>query len=462
MNTNPNLELWVAVWLATACYLVIRHWRSSGGVGLLLTYVLSFGVIYCLAAALQLLPWFVTRNARLVAVGMQEAGMALLAFAVGAELGALVAARANKRRAPILADASGRAWPSETQLADPRGVRFLLIVGFFVYAALSRIVGPIPSLAALLSTGSAVFVMAIGLEVWNAWQMGRIWPLRGWLTLALGLPLLTIITQGFLGYGFAAMLTVFAFAASFIRPRWKVLTGAVLIGYLGLSVYTTYMRDRNDIREVVWGGSSLGERAAQLKDTLVNFEWFNPYNELHLQRVDKRLDQDFLVGAAVTRLDLGFVPFANGSTLSDAALSIIPRALWPNKPIVAGSGDLVSIYTGIRFAEGTSVGVGQVLEFYINFGLVGLIVGFVIFGFAIAVVDRAALRALQTGDVFRFTMWYLPGLGLLQVGGSLVEVVSTAGAGLVMAWLLSAIGPRVLGTPVPAPEQAPMALPEER
>ncbi len=46
----------------------------------------------------------------------------------------------------------------------------------------------------------------------------------------------------------------------------------------------------------------------------------------------------------------------------------IPRALWPNKPVVGGSGDLVSTYTGIRFADGTSVGIGQVLESFVNFG----------------------------------------------------------------------------------------------
>ena len=63
---------------------------------------------------------------------------------------------------------------------------------------------------------------------------------------------MTVFGQGFLGYGFAGMLTVFAFVASFYRPRWRILVLGVLLGYLGLSVYVTYMRDRR--RFVRWSG----------------------------------------------------------------------------------------------------------------------------------------------------------------------------------------------------------------
>jgi hypothetical protein len=172
-------------------------------------------------------------------------------------------------------------------------------------------------------------------------------------------------------------------------------------------------------------------------------EWFDPYNQSHLYRVDSRLNQDFLVGAAVQRLEGGFVPYAEGSTLTDAALSLVPRVLWPDKPVVGGSGDLMSTYTGYRFAEGTSVGIGQVLEFYINFGTTGIICGFFLIGGLLVLVDRAAFAALESGDLFRFARWYLPGLGLLQVGGSFSEVASTAGAGFVMAIALRELAGRV-------------------
>ena len=50
----------------------------------------------------------------------------------------------------------------------------------------------------------------------------------------------------------------------------------------------------------------------------------------------------------------------------------------------------------------------------------------------IAYMD-ARRRYRAVGDWPHFTLWFLPGLALLQLGGSLVEVTSTAGAAVVVA-----------------------------
>jgi hypothetical protein len=117
-------------------------------------------------------------------------------------------------------------------------------------------------------------------------------------------------------------------------------------------------------------------------------------------------------------------------------LSPIPRAFWPDKPIATGSGDLVSRFTGVRFAEGTSVGIGHVMEWYVNFGAVGVFLGSLLFGFGLATIDRIAVNHLQNGDWSRFCLWYLSALSLLQVGGSLVEAVAGAAGGMVIGFLI--------------------------
>ena len=149
-----------------------------------------------------------------------------------------------------------------------------------------------------------------------------------------------------------------------------------------------------------------------------------------------RFNQNDLVGKAVTQIATGRVEPTNGGTLLAAAAAIIPRILWPSKPSVGGSGSLVSLFTGIRFAEGTSVGVGQVLEFYINWGMTSVIIGFLMFGVILRWVDLQAANYLNAGDYWRYTCWLLPGMGMLQPGGILTEVVASVAGNIVFIFVL--------------------------
>jgi hypothetical protein len=176
-----------------------------------------------------------------------------------------------------------------------------------------------------------------------------------------------------------------------------------------------------------------------VEDTISSFEWFDPRNADHLDRVEVRLNQDELIGRAVGYMARGGAPFARGRTFLDAGFALVPRIVWPDKPMAAGSGDLVSDYTGIDFSRTTSVGVGQVLEAYINFGTSSVIVVFVLIGLGVVIVDRSAARALMFGDAGGFALWYMPGLSLLLVGGSFVEATSSAGAAFVVAWGLNRV-----------------------
>jgi hypothetical protein len=116
--------------------------------------------------------------------------------------------------------------------------------------------------------------------------------------------------------------------------------------------------------------------------------------------------------------------------------AVIPRAIWPDKPAVGGSGDLVEQFTEIEFPEGTSVGTGQVLEFYMNFGMAGVLVGFAILGFVLMRLDQGVMRALVIGNMHGVMQLALPGLALLQPMGSLLEMIVSAVSAIVLAQLL--------------------------
>jgi hypothetical protein len=447
--SDGRLEFWLVLWLLTAAYIIVRHWRAGRGAGLVFAYVLSFAAIHWLAAALYALPWYSTQEFETTVDGLRLSAVALLAFGAGGEVGGMCFRRFGPE------DSTGEA----VSAADGRIVNLYIVAGVLFYSVIFPLVAALPTASALASTSSSLVVLGVGLKAWNAWNRGR--RARTWLWLASTavFPFVTLVGQGFLGFGFAAMLIVAAFVASFYRPRWQVIAAGALVGYLGLTIYVTYMRDRRDIREVVWGGESIGSRVGQLVDTFADLEWFDLHDSDHLHRVDDRLNQDALVGMAMDNIRSGTVPLASGGTIEDALLALVPRALWPSKPIVAGSGGLVAEYTGLLVPEGTSVGIGHVMECYVNFAMPGVIVGFLLIGAVTVYLDRAASAWLHRGDVSRFALWFLPGLSLLQVGGSFVEMMSSGAAALVVALACARLVAR-FGAPTRVQSPSVQAWPE--
>ncbi len=423
--------LWISAWLAIGVALLIGQVRLGAGTGLVAAYGLQMFVLHWLAAVIYVLPWFSNLNPDVVFAGLAQSTYAMAGLTVGV-VGVSWLTTSNR---VAMGAAQGAA-------ADARALRLYTIVGAGAYVVLTPLLGNVATLSAIVSSASGCVVMALAIVCWNTAhgpRPGRLW---WWLALVSFLPFITIAVQGFMGYGLAAAAIVFAFVSSFYRPAWKTVALGLVGAYLGLSLYVTYMRDRNEIREVVWGGESATVRLSRLQATFLNAEAFDIYNVDHLQRIDSRLNQNYLVGAAVMNLDVRPELFADGETIWEAIVAPIPRALWPGKPVSGGSGNLVSRFTGQQFAEGTSVGIGQVMELYINFGHRGVFFGFVLIGSILCYVDRRAAEHRNRGDWPRFALWFLPGLAMLQLGGSLVEVTSSASAAIAVASLLKRFGPR--------------------
>lgn len=415
-----TLTVMLAIWLGTMPVLaLVRRRQNHEGSGLLYAYVLNLWAIHWLGAAVHTLPWFRRGDLDVILLGLEQSTYGIVAFVVGSLV-----------LAPMLESArSGTAELVEDLPARPRGVAaYYLVLGGLAYVFLSQL--RLPTLGAVVAAGQQLLVVGLCLKCWWAWQAGRAGRLAAWLGVTLLLPVFTIVHTGFLSYGAVAALIVFVFVGSFYRPRRKVVAVALVIVYAGLSFYVSYMRDRPEIRETVWGGRPLEERIERVIATVGGIEWFDPTDVQHLAAIDERLNQNYFVGLAVDDLSRSGA-YANGDTLVDGVLALVPRAAWPEKPVFAGSGDLVTRFTGVRFREGTSVGVGTVLELYANFGTVGVMVGFLLLGVLMTLLDATAHRRLALGRWEGFTLSYLVGMSFLQVGGSLVEITGTAGASVV-------------------------------
>jgi hypothetical protein len=71
------------------------------------------------------------------------------------------------------------------------------------------------------------------------------------------------------------------------------------------------------------------------------------------------------------------------------------------------------------------------MEFDINFGIPGVIVGFLLLGFVLRKLDRNAARAYEEGELGSTLLYFLPAVAMIQPNGSMVEVIGGAAA----AWL---------------------------
>jgi hypothetical protein len=436
------LGLALAAGVGAAFLIVWSRWKPGAripGVGLLCAYTMNLGMLHFPGAAVHLLPWYRAGNPGAVEDGLVVTAYGVVSLAAGSII-----------LGPFVTRVFG--FPRVTGPRHvPEGLlpRMYIAAGVGFYVVARTATRGIPTLSAVLASGWNLVVVGLGLACLAAWQQGRKFHFLVWLTLAAMLPGVTTVIQGFLGYGVSALLVVLALVLTFTRFKLVWLPLAALGMYVALSGYVTYMRDRSEIREGAWHGAPIEERLAQLADTLSQPEWFDPYDQPHLQRVEQRMNQNYLIGAAVSYLEVQNNPFARGETLWDAVLALIPRALWPGKSVEAGSGDLVTRYTGITFGAGTSVGIGQVMEFYINFGRLGVVVGFLVLGVVLALVDLGAYQRLVSGDWQGCAVWYLPGISLMQAGGSLVEVTSSAAAAVVVALLVNRfLLPDLRGRPV--------------
>ncbi len=426
VTASDHLPLILTAWMATVVLLLISRQRNNvPGVGLVVAYILNLWMLFWASSALYVLPWFDGRLRDFTAAGTEQSLYGVFGFTFGS----LVLAP-RLRRPGALRVRTG------LHLSDSTLPMAYLITGVVSYGLLSVFLGQVLSLNSILSSGQELVVVGLSLCCWRAWRDGGMRKALPWLGLALTLPFVTIVTRGYIGYGAVAALSVLIFIANFARSRATVFVVGTLLSYAAVSVYVTYMRDRAEIRHSVWGGQAFSDRVHRVTETAATFEWFNPYNNEHLRRIDSRINQSYLTGAAVEHLQASG-DFARGETLADAVFAIVPRILWPDKPITAGSGNLVSRFTGIIFDKSTSVGIGQVMEFYVNFGTAGVVLGFMVFGVIITTLDVLAAERLARGDLHGFVLFYLPGLSFLQVGGQLTEITASAAASLIVALVVN-------------------------
>jgi hypothetical protein len=336
----------------------------------------------------------------------------------------------------------------------PQFCWFCLMGGWCLVYGLSPLFR-FPSVSAAVDKGGAIWMLGVLLGLRAACQSGDHKRIAIWFGALMVYPVLMLLLGGFLSYGSAAIIIVCSILTVSTRSHWRVVVGVAIFTFLSLSIFVNYFEHRNDIRDQVWGGAPLEVRINSVVNMFRSFEWFDASNRHHLIALDQRLNQNYFVGLAARRIEEGRVDYLKGESVWEGLLALVPRAFWPEKPVYGGSPLIVSEMTGLRFSPNTSFGVGNVMEFQINFGIPGIIVGFVILGWLLGTLDFQAAIAERRGDLGGLILLFLPCIALIQPNGSLVELFSGAAAALVGAFVWNVVWKRFVAKRSIAPKWVP-------
>lgn len=192
-----------------------------------------------------------------------------------------------------------------------------------------------------------------------------------------------------------------------VRENRRILAfgvlGVIVVGFFGL-IWSGGVKQQ--WRDQIWQGSvsaSPVERMVLFFDTLGKV-----LPELDLGRSTEAMAARMSSGTLYFSYVVDRVPravkFENGKIFSMAiANATQPRILFPNKANLGGDSWLVRKYAGIAAAgdeSGASIGLGYLAEFYIDFGVWGVILFSVFWGFCGGATIALLARVSPSREVF--------------------------------------------------------------
>lgn len=416
----------VSIWTALAAALwVLRTCRNAqSSLALPLAYMFALLAIHLPGAWVH---YSLGDDSGPTPIGMYIAAVGAFCFAVGVQI-------SSKLTFGLHVDTPNGA-------VDKKFPAYCLIAGWILLGCFVLLSG-VPTLSAIISGGAMVWMLGPIVGLLQASSQKSATQLTKWTIAAFVYPAMTLIATGFLSAASTAMFIVFCPLAIRAKYYITVVLVSVCCSWVFVNVFVNYFHVRDQIRAAVWTGASLETRIDAIESAFASYEAFSLDNPEHVSAIDKRLNQNQFLGIAAERIRDGVGGFLFGETIWDAVLSIVPRAVWQGKPLTGGSGDIVRRMTGLPLSLKAAWGVGHVMELYVNFGLVGVSVGFCLLGWVLATLDRMAAESLRVHEYGKLIVYFLPAAALIFPEGSMAEMVGGSGAALVMslglkhAWLI--------------------------
>ncbi|HPA19792.1 MAG TPA: hypothetical protein PLU30_18730 [Verrucomicrobiae bacterium] len=261
------------------------------------------------------------------------------------------------------------------------------------------------------------------------------------LAVFLPLGLIRVVSDGHAG---ALGLFLVQFGLVFLMSRRVRLQHMIALGLLFLfmgPLASTWFKVRGFIREGAIQGNPI-QRVMTFIDLFGIY--YNPFriDPYELREVlFLRFDMSEIYAAQV-RWQPTNEPYAYGRTLTENLLVVlVPRILWPDKPIKFGGAQFISRFTGLyQDSEEGSVSVNTPinLEFYANFGPIGASLLLGVFGYACARLEVALFRR-DLRDITKLLRQFVFCMVLCTTGSNLALTVMKLVPGLVGIWIASKV-----------------------
>jgi hypothetical protein len=422
----PSLSIGASIAICFAgvigAFLLLRRDRLS--LGLPLAFLLLLVLEHVPGAWAISASGFRSSRTEFIEYGIAITSFAILSFFLG-----LLASRylvRDTRDQQLRLQFSSRV----VQGAPTKFLVFCLIGGWAVVMVFSAI--DMASLNAVLSKAGGLWMLGALLGLASGVKRKSIREITIWVAVLLVYPMMLLLS-GFTSGGAASIVIVTTALLIYARSAWTGMLVTAAAAVLGVSLFVSFFSIRDDYRRLAWGGAGLSERVAAISPMFSELELVNPGNREHVYALDQRLNQNYFVGVAATRLGRGDIDFWYGESLWQGLVALVPRAIWPGKPVTGGGGRMLAELTGIDLDEDTAWLVGPVLELYANFALVGVLVGFIFLGYFMGRLDRLCAIRLAEGRFDDSLIFFLPCVALIQPLGSVVELTSGGAAALIAA-----------------------------
>ena len=335
----------------------------------------------------------------------------------------------------------------ELHLNRTRALMFCLLFGGLVLV-MSRVFSTLSAdyqtqLSALFRVLQTQMLVAIGVLAWLTYSSNSRW-LRILYYVFVSAAVIEGLASGFLE---AALIPVgIMFACEWVYTgRFNKGVAAALLGAALLLNPV-----KADFREAIWYSAYADPDASRLDKAVLWLQSGFKYWTDVIQGARAGEDAGFQLVRRTSMIDVvahvyettpALVPYLDGETYSYFAYSLIPRLLWPEKPVASANRTLAVEYglTTVEGAERSTFGVSLIGEGYANFGIAGAIGIMVVLSLILRVIQRLfATEAAGPGGTalfLAFFAFFLNGLGSsaeILLGNLLQSMVASS---ILMYWV---------------------------